>query len=296
MAQSSAVLVTGASGQLGGQVATTLLDRGARVIAATRSPERLAHLSQRGAEIRRLDLDDPSTLEAAFLGIDRALLVSTDDLETPGKRLRQHSAAIAAAEKAGVRHLVYTSAPSPAPGLALLDDHFWTEQTLAASRLGWTILRNSLYADLLLGSLPQAIATGVYAAATGPGARNYVTRSDAARAAAGALLDGFEGRRLLDVTGPEALTGADIASIASDITGKPVTFAAIEPDALRAGLTGAGLPPGLVAALVQFDVDASEGRHTVTTEAVRALSGQAPQSVRGFLESHRSALTGGALF
>jgi NAD(P)H dehydrogenase (quinone) len=218
MRYSTPVLVTGASGQLGGQAVEALLERGAHVIAATRQPDKLAHLASRSVEIRRLDFDDPSTFASAFAEVRRALLISTDDLETPGKRLRQHRAAIAAAEKAGVHHLVYTSAPSPAPGKVVMDDHFWTEHALAASGLGWTILRNSLYADLLLGSLPQAIAMGAYTSAIGSGARNYVTRADAARTAAGALIDNFDGRRVLDVTGSEALTGADIASIASDLS------------------------------------------------------------------------------
>lgn len=292
MSQASTLLVTGAGGQLGAQVVKTLLDRGAHVIAATRQPDRLAHVAKRGAEIRRLDFDDPATLETAFRGVGRALVISTDDLETPGKRLRQHRAAIAAAERAGVAHLIYTSAPSPAPGKTLLDDHFWTEQALAASGLGWTILRNSLYAELLLGSLGQALASGVYATATGFGARNYVTRCDAARAAAGALLDSFDGRRILDVTGPEALTGSEIAAIASEVLGKTVSFAPIELEALRAGLVGAGLAPGLIAALVQFDRDTAEGRHGVTTDVVRMLSGQPPESVKQFLQNHRMAVGG----
>lgn len=86
---------------------------------------------------------------------------------------------------------------------------------------------------------------------------NYVTRADAARTAAGALIDNFDGRRVLDVSGSEALTGADIASIASDLVGKTIAFAPVPAGALCEGLTSAVLPPGLVAALVQFDIDAA---------------------------------------
>jgi NAD(P)H dehydrogenase (quinone) len=283
------VLVTGASGHLGAKAVETLLERGGvQVIAATRNPGKLSHLSAKGAELRRADFDDPATLPSAFRDVDRLLLVSTDDLETPGKRLRQHRAAVAAAEKAGVNHVVYTSAPAPAPGKALIGDHFWTEQALAASGLGWTILRNHLYADLLLGSLPHAVASGAYVTATGGGARSYVTRDDAARSAAGALLSDFADRRILDVTGPAALTGDQIAAIAAEMTGKPVTHAPVPAGELRIGLARAGLPAGLAEALVQFDVDAAQGFHAVVTPTVAELSGRAPQDLAGFLRAHAS--------
>ena len=285
------VLVTGASGHLGARAVETLLERGgAHVIAATRNPEKIAYLAARGAEIRRADFDDPNALKKAFKGVDRLLLVSTDALDEPGKRLRQHRAAIAAAEKAGVRHVVYTSAPATAPGKVVMGDHFWTEQALASSKLGWTVLRNHLYADLLLGSLPQTIASGQYVTATGANGRNYVTRDDAARAAAGALLDAFDGQRILDVTGTAPLTGADIAAIASLLSGKPVSHVAVSGADLKAGLLAAGLPRGLVEALVQFDSDAAEGYHAITTSVVRDLTGRAPQSVADFLAANAAVL------
>lgn len=284
------VLVTGASGNLGARAVETLLERGgAHVIAASRSPEKLERFAARGAELRRVDFDDPSKLKNAFKGVDRLLIVSTDDLETPGKRVRQHRAAIAAAEKAGVKHIVYTSAPATAPSKAVMGDHFWTEQALAASKLGWTVLRNHLYADLLLGSLPQAIASGSYVTATGDGARNYIARDDAARAAAGALLDGFEGQRILDVTGSKPLTGADVAALASQLSGRPVTHVAVSAADFSAGALGAGLPRGLVDALAQFDIDAAQGYHAISTNVVADLSGRAPQSVADFLAANAGA-------
>ncbi len=157
------LLVTGAGGQLGRRVVELLLDDAAGpVIATTRNPEKLSSLAARGAEVRKADFEDPHSLEAAFAGGERMLLISTSALAPAGLRLSQHRAAVKAAVAAGIEHVVYTSGPAPYPveGGALIDDHFWTEQALFASPLEWTIMRHFLYMDSLLNSLPSAVASG----------------------------------------------------------------------------------------------------------------------------------------
>ncbi|MGF1626604.1 MAG: NAD(P)H-binding protein [Alphaproteobacteria bacterium] len=290
------LLVTGAGGKLGRRVVEILLETEAgKVIATTRSPGKLADLVARGVEVRGADFDDPASLAQAFAGAERMLLVSTDALHEPGLRLRQHRAAIAAAEKAGVRHVVYTSAPSPhpTPESSLIDDHFWTEHTLAASGLEWTILRHNIYAEILLLGLPRAVASGNLVTATGIGGRSYVTREDCARTDAAALASG-RGRQILDVSGPAAVTQAEIAAIASGLTGRSVAHVDIDPSALREGLLGGGLPPFMADALVAFDVAAAEGRHAIVAPTVKVLTGRDPGSVRDFLAAHRTTLTAAA--
>ena len=288
-------LVTGAGGQLGRRVLELLVQaKPGKLIATTRNPDKLADFARQGVEVRKADFGDAAGLADAFSGADRLLLVSTDELATPGKRLAQHRAAVAAAEKAGVKHVVYTSAPTtyPTPGGSLTDDHFWTEQALIGSRLDWTILRDHLYTDLLLMGLPHAVATGQLFTATAGIGRNYVTREDCAQTAAAALLKA-SGKLVLDVTGPAPVTQDEIAAIASELTGKTVTHIAVSPDDLRKGLSGAGLPPFLVAALVAFDIDAARGYHAINTPTVQELTGRAPTSVRAFLTEQRAALLAG---
>jgi len=292
-ASSPRLLVTGAGGQLGRRVVELLLEAGAsNIVAASRDPSKLAELAARGVETRRVDFDEPAELAAAFAGVDRLLLVSTDSLDQPGRRIAQHRAAITAAEAAGVKHVVYTSAPGARPqeGGGVIDDHFWTEQALAASAIpGWTILRHNIYAEILLTGAGQAVASGALYSATAGAGRAYVSREDCARADAAALLKG-EGRRILDVSGPAAVTQDEVAALYAMLSGKPVAHHALPADALRQGLLGAGLPPSLVAVLVDFDVAAAEGQHAIVTDVVETLTGQAPVSVSAFLEANRAAL------
>lgn len=288
-------LVTGAGGQLGRRVLELLVQaKPGKLIATTRNPDKLADFARLGVEVRKADFGDAAALADAFSGADRLLLVSTDELATPGKRLAQHRAAVAAAERAGVKHVVYTSAPAtrPTPAGSLINDHFWTEQALIGSRLDWTILRDHLYTDLLLMGLPHAVATGQLFTATAGIGRSYVTREDCGQTAAAALLRAT-GKQVLDVTGPAPVTQDEIAAIVSEVTGKKVTHIAVSPDDLRKGLTGAGLPPFLVEALVAFDIDAARGYHAISAPTVQELTGRAPTSVRAFLTEQRAALLAG---
>jgi NAD(P)H dehydrogenase (quinone) len=287
-------LVTGASGQLGGQVIEFLLRKNAGpVIAMTRKPEKLAALQARGVTVRKGDFDDPGSLEAAFAGADRVLIVSTDGVGRPGGRVTQHVPAVKAAAAAGVGHVVYTSAPAPTPTSrdSVINDHYWTEVAMAESKLhGWTVLRNNIYTDMLLRGLPAAIASGQLFSATGKGGRSYVTRADCAAAGAGALADGFAGKRILDVTGPAPVTQDEIAAIASELSGKTVRHVPLTGEALKNGLLAAGIPQAYAEALSDFDVAAAQGYHAIVTPAVSDLGGVAPTSVRDFLLANKAAL------
>ncbi len=293
MTHTPTLLVTGAGGHLGRLVVEELVAAGAKVIATTRDTARLADLAAKGVDVRHADFDAPETLTAAFAGADRLLLVSTDALDVPGRRLAQHRAAVAAAVAAGVKHIVYLSAPAPypTPEPSLIGDHFWTEQAVVASGADFTLLRDHIYTDYLVFGLPHAIETGTLYTATGTGGRSYVLRDDCARTAA-AVLARATGKSILDVTGPAAVTQNEIAALASKISGRKVEHVAIPAEALKQGLAAAGLPPAMVEGLVAFDVAAAEGFHAITTSVVKDWTGREPGTVRAFLEANAAALKG----
>lgn len=288
----SRLLVTGAGGQLGRRVVEILLEKQVGpVIAVTRDPTRIADLAARGAEVRSGDFDKPETLVQAFAGADRLLLISTGDIFVPGRRLAQHRAAVAAAQAAGVKHILYTSVIAPMPSESIIEnDHFWTEQAIMNSGLTWTFLRHGLYTEGLLGSLPMALSSGTWATATENQGRNWVTREDCAQADAAALASGSDECRVYDITGPAPVRADQVAALASQLTGKPLQHVNITRQQLAEGLQGAGLPPTLIGAIVGFDLATARGYHLIVSPAVAELTGRAPQSVQDFLPQHRDAL------
>src|SRR5690349_24720746 len=154
------LVVAGASGHLGREVAETLLAQGAGdVRLVSRTPDRLADLAARGADVRHGDFDDPATLPDAFAGARRVLVVSTDALD---RRVTQHREAISAAVRAGAELVIYTSVVSPAPAnpAAVVETHRQTEEDLRGAGCAWTILRNNLYAEFQAPEAQEAAASG----------------------------------------------------------------------------------------------------------------------------------------
>jgi NAD(P)H dehydrogenase (quinone) len=280
------LLVTGASGQLGGEVARRLVALGGddELIVGSRDPSKLAGLD--GVTTRRVDFDDDeATLQAAFEGVDRALIISTDALDRPGRRAEQQLRAIRAAKAAGVKHLVYTSLAKASEDSAIPIglDHVLTERALAASGLGTTVLRNNLYAEVFLGSVGHAVASGQLITARGDGAIAYVTRSDCARAAAAALASTFDGQRVLEVSGPEALTGDQLAALLTELGGRAVVHVSVPVEGFVQGLVQAGLPEGYAQVFASFEVAAARGELGEVSGAVEALSGEAATPLRAVL-------------
>lgn len=275
----STLLVTGASGQLGQLVLAALENSPHTVIAASRDPSKL----KTTFATRTVDFDKPETLSEAFKGVDRVLIISTDALAVPGLRLKQHTAAIEAAKAAGVEHIVYTSLPNPEPGnkISFAPDHYGTEQALKASGIAHTLLRNNWYIENLLGSLPHALETGQLFTSAPEGRVAYVARADTARAAAAALSNAPGGT--YTITGPEALTYGDVAAIASDLTGKPISVIPVTDEQYTGGLKAAGLPDFVADMLASAEAAIRAGQLDGVTEAVKTLTGTAPKTVRDVL-------------
>lgn len=285
------IFITGASGKFATQVLRALNAHGARyVTAGSRDPVRISGPAERKL---KADFDDPASLDEAFKGIDRLLIVSTDALGEPGKRARQHKAAIEAAARAGVGHILYTSMTNPGPEslIPFAPDHRGSEETIMATGIPYTILRNNWYLDNLLFTLPPVLASRRWYTAAGNGQVGYVARADCAAAAAGALLTEDQSS-ILDITGPAALSVDALAGAISQQLGTPIEVVQVADDALEAGMREAGVPAPLVELMVAFDANVRAGHMNVVTDAVQRLAGGEPQGLGDWLAANRAALAG----
>jgi NAD(P)H dehydrogenase (quinone) len=284
--------VTGASGQLGRNVAEGLLAtlNPHEIVLVTRNPEKLADLAEGGADVRHGDFNEPATLATAFAGVERLLMISSDAI---GARVPGHLAAIAAAADAGVRHVVYTSIGNPSddnPAIVAAE-HRATEDALRASGLRWTFLRNGIYADLQVDAATAAIASGTLLTNAGDGRNGYVTRADCAAVAVAVLTSAGHEGNVYDVTGPEALDADDLAGLFGDLGGRAVTVASVDDDAwIAAMVEHAGMPEPVAQAYATFGAAQRAGYSAVVTPTVERLTGRPPTSLREFLAAQREAL------
>lgn len=290
------LLITGASGHLGRRVVELLLTseqrKGRAIVASTRTPDKLADLAARGVDVRAGSFDDPSSLENVFRGVDRALIISTDAVDRPGRRFEQHQNAVKAAKAAGVHHVVYTSLTNPGPEslVTIAPDHWNTETAIKQTGLSHVVLRNNFYSEYVLPGLAHAVKTGKLVNSYGSGGVGYVTREDCARAAAAALASSFDGSAVFDITGPATVTQAELASLVSELTGRDVEYVAVDSDTAKSNLIAGGLPEPLAELLVSFERAGAKGQLAVASASVLELTGTRPTAVRDFLTSNKSAL------
>lgn len=293
---SETILVTGAAGQLGQLVVHHLIESykvaPANIIAATRSPEKLAELTAKGVVTRKADFDDAASLEAAFAGVDRLLIISTDALDTPGKRLIQHKAAVAAAVKAKVKHITYTSMPAPDNSLVTFaPDHLGTESAIKESGIPYTIVRDAWYHDNYLHSMPHNLQTGKWFTSAGDGKIATISRDDCALAIASVLAAGISASATYTVTGKQSLTPKEIAAIATEATGKPLEVVTVTDEQLGQGIRGAGLPGFVADMLVSADANTRAGKFDIVTDDFAKLTGKQPQSLKDYFVANKAALT-----
>ncbi|MDX6555327.1 MAG: hypothetical protein QOD86_1522 [Miltoncostaeaceae bacterium] len=286
-----AILILGASGTVGGATARALARLGAGPVRClVRDPARADGLAGLGLEVAIGDLDDPPSLDRALAGADRMLLVAPlgPDLE------RREAAAIAAASRAGVRHVVKLSTlgvaeagpghePRPYPA------HRAGERRLERSGMAWTHLRPGPFFQNLLAQAPAIRAAGAITAAWGEGRQAFVDARDVADVAARALADdGHEGRAYA-LTGPAALSGRELAAGLSAGLGRPVGYADAPPEAVAAALRARGMPEWLVGALQEVMARVRAGAPAPVGDGVEQVCGRRPRSVEEFARDHAEA-------
>ncbi|MGW2471826.1 SDR family oxidoreductase [Streptomyces sp. NPDC001665] len=268
------IVVTGATGALGRLVVEHLLTTvpASEVAAVVRDKEKAAGLAARGVELRIADYDRPETLAAAFHAGDRALLISGNQV---GSRVAQHTAVIDAAKAAGVAQLAYTGIlGGPEADFTLADEHRATEQLILDSGLPYTFLRNGWYTENQTENLAPVLAHGAVVGSAGEGRIAYATRDDYAAAAAAVLTGEGHLNRAYELSGDTALSYADFAAVVAKATGKEIAHNDVPAAVHQEILTGAGLPEGFAAILVDVDQAVRRGKLAGTSGDLARLIGR----------------------
>ncbi|MDO8106397.1 NAD(P)H-binding protein [Isoptericola sp. b441] len=268
------IAIIGATGQLGALTIDALLARDvapADILALGRNPERLAALAQRGVRTAALDLDDIEGTAATLSGAEKLLLISVG---APGQALAPRGNAIEAARRAGVGHLVYTSAlQAPTTILGLAAEHKATEELVTASGLPATFLRNGWYTDNHQQDFATAREHGVVANSVGDGRLATAPRKDYAEAAAVVLTaSGHEGAAY-ELSGDTAWSYGEFAATAEDVLGTPVRYQPLTSQQEHAQLIGFGLDEATAGFLVALNANMRDGALAPTTGDLARLIG-----------------------
>jgi NAD(P)H dehydrogenase (quinone) len=274
--------ITGATGNLGGRVARRLAEAGTAQRLLVRDLSRAPRLP--AAQAAAITYADTPAVREALSGLDTLFMVSAMESQT---RVEEHTGFIDAAVAAGVRHLVYVSFVGAAPDAVFTHarDHWHTEQHIRASGLNFTFLRDNLYADFL----PHlAGEDGVIRGPGGDGRVAAVAQDDIAEVATTILTDPApHAGQTYDLTGPEALSLAEVASLLTAATGRPISYRNESMDEARASRAVYQAPEWLVDAWISTYTAIAAGAVAGVSSAVEDLTGHPATSLENLLDQAR---------
>jgi uncharacterized protein YbjT (DUF2867 family) len=278
------ILVTGATGTTGSEVVRALTARAGRVRAFVRDAEKARRKLGPDVELAIGDFADLGSVRAALEGTDTLFLSCADD----PRRVSWETAAIDTATAAGVRRVVKLSTAAAAPGspVAFWDWHGQVEQHLRSSGADWTILRPSYYMSNLLAGAPQVAAEGRLYAPAGTARIAMIDPRDVGASAAAVLSSaGHEGQTYL-LTGPAAITYAQVAAELSEVMGSRVEFIDIPDDAAQQAMIRDGLPGFVAEQIIKTLAQLRQGAGAQVTPTVETLTGSAPRDFASFARAH----------
>lgn len=265
--------ITGATGQLGQLTVQALLDAGtpaSDIVALVRDPQKAAPLAAKGVQVRRADYAQPDTLDAALQGIDKLLLISSNDLIN---RAPAQQNVVDAAVRAGVRLIAYTSIPrADTARMLLAQDHKVTEDAIRASGLPFVFLRNGWYLENY--NPAQAAEHGMMAGSAGDGRVSAAARRDYAEAAAAVLRQDGHDNKVYELGGDQAFTLSELAAEVQAQSGKPVRYQDMPEAEYAAMLQGFGLPAPLAEKLADADARLQQGELYVDSGDLGRLIGR----------------------
>ncbi len=285
------MLVTGATGKLGALVVEQLLKTvpASQLAVSVRNPEKAEALRALGVDVRQGDFDRPETLDSAFAGIDRLLIISADgDNET---RIRQHTSAVDAAKRANVGFIAYTSAANAGESkLFLAEVHRVTEEAIIRTGIPYSFLRNNWYLENEIGSIQGVLAGAPWVTSAGNGKTGWALRQDYAEAAAAVLAGTGHENTIYELSG-KLITQDELVSVIGEVTGKEVPVQHVDDAAYAEIMKGAGVPEFVIPILVGIQQGIREGVLEIESNDLEKLLGRPVTPIREALTQVISGLS-----
>jgi uncharacterized protein YbjT (DUF2867 family) len=284
------ILVSGSTGNVGGEVVRALAARGVDFRAMVRNDGEAQEFAQNPhAEPVVADFDDAGSITNALRGVERAFLLTPSS----AKAEKRQRCFVAIAARSGVRHIVkqsqfHANADSP---VRFLRYHAVVEEAIRESGMDWTFLRPNLFMQGLL-MFRQSIATdGCFAIAAGDAKVSVVDVRDIAAAAAAALTEPDHVGKSYDLTGPAALTHSEMAVELSHALGRTVDYVALDEDTMRGVLHAHGMPPWMAEGLIEDYAHYRRGEAEGVAHGVEAAIGNPPRAFETFARDYAEAFS-----
>lgn len=282
------ILISGATGSNGRELVQVLSARGVAIRAMTRGQATDDVLKAPNVTLVKADFDEPHSLAAALADIERAFLLtnSTERAQT------QQIAFVDAARRAGVKHIVKLSqyAAEENSPVRFLRYHAAVERHIEQSGMAYTFLRPNLFMQGLLAFKDSIKAQGRFFAAAGDAAVSVVDVRDIAQVAACALTESGHEGKTYTLTGPQALTHAQMAEHFSRQLGRKIEFVDTSPDAMRGALLEMHMPPWQADGLIEDYAHYRRGEAAAVSNDIESATGRAARGFAAFAADYAKEL------
>jgi uncharacterized protein YbjT (DUF2867 family) len=273
------ILVTGGTGNIGSELVRLLAAANQKVRVLTRDPAKAKVPA--GVEVAKGDFDDAAALAAALQGVEKTLM------NAPGTA--QELAFIEAAKKAGVKHLVMISSGGVSRGVGAGPVHEPSEKALQASGVPWTILRPSEFMTNVFWLRETIVGQGAIYRATGEGKSAFIHPHDIAAAAAKVLTSSGHTGKIYELTGPAALSAAEVAAHVAAASGRNVRHVDIPVSVAREEMVKMHFPPMLVDSVSRFYESVKNGHEAKIEPGLQQLIGNTGRTFESWVKENAAA-------